>query len=89
MISSNKEAGEGYSDIFVGVEEDETAMILEIKYAEDEEDSDLEEGCKKALKQIQEKDYEDAAAGYDEVIKYGIACRRKRCMIRMENDKKD
>lgn len=89
VISSNKEAGEGYSDIFVGVEKDETAMILEIKYVEDEEDSDLEEGCKKALVQIKEKDYEDAAAGYVEVIKFGIACRRKRCMIRMENDKKD
>lgn len=83
VVCSNKEAGEGYSDIFVGVEKEDVCMILEIKYPDEEEESDLESGCLSALAQMDEKFYEDAAAGYDRVIKYGIACRRKRCMIRM------
>lgn len=83
VVCSNKEAGEGYSDIFVGVEKEDVCMILKIKYPDEEEESDLESGCLSALAQMDEKLYEDAAAGYDRVIKYGIACRRKRCMIRM------
>ena len=48
-ISSNRETGDGYSDIVVETENSTTGIILEIKYAHD---GNLEESCKNALKQI-------------------------------------
>lgn len=34
-VSSNKESGDGYSDILVETNDGETGIILELKYAED------------------------------------------------------
>lgn len=34
-VSSNKESGDGYSDILIETDDGETGMILELKYAED------------------------------------------------------
>lgn len=82
-ISSNKESGDGYSDILVEIDEEEQGIVLEIKYAED---ADLEAGCKAALKQIQEKQYEQEFydAGIERILKYGIACYKKRCRVMLE-----
>lgn len=33
-VSSNKESGDGYSDILIETEDQETGIIIEIKYAE-------------------------------------------------------
>lgn len=79
-ISSNRESGDGYSDILVEIDEEEMGIIIEIKYSED---GNLETGCKEALRQIEQKRYveelTDEGAGH--ILKYGIACHKKRCMV--------
>ena len=80
-ISSNAESGTGYSDILVEAGgEKETGIVIEIKYSDN---GDLETSCAEALKQIEEKEYaakllED---GMETIIKYGIACNRKKCKV--------
>ena len=81
-ISSNAESGEGYSDILVEIEDARIGIIIEVKYAEN---GKLEEGCRKALKQIEDNRYEETLLedGMQTVIKYGIACYKKRCKVVM------
>ena len=83
-ISSNAESGEGYSDILVEIEDARIGIIIEVKYAEN---GKLEEGCCKALKQIEDNRYEEALLedGMKTIIKYGIACYKKRCKVVMGN----
>ncbi len=80
ILHSNAESGDGYSDILAEDEEAGIGIVIEIKYRED---GNLEEGCREALGQIENRDYaarleED---GIDTVIKYGIACNRKKCKV--------
>lgn len=77
-ISSNQESGEGYSDILVEIDRENIGIVIEIKYAEDR---NLERGCEEALEQIEMKRYEEALReeGIDHILKYGIACYKKRC----------
>lgn len=79
-VSSNKESGDGYSDILVETEDGETGIVLELKYAEDGE---LEAACRKALRQIDLKHYEASLQdeGMRRILKYGIACYKKRCRV--------
>lgn len=79
-IYSNKESGDGYSDILVEIDDDEMGIIIEVKYMED---GNLEEGCKKALEQIERKRYEEELEdeGIERILKYGIACYKKRCKV--------
>ena len=37
MVDSNKEAGDGYSDIIIRIDEMEVGIIIEVKYSEDED----------------------------------------------------
>ena len=55
-VSSNKESGDGYSDILVETDDGETGIILELKYAED---GKLDESCREALRQINLRRYEE------------------------------
>ncbi len=79
-ISSNREMGEGYADILAEPDTGDMGIIIEVKYAHD---GDLDAACKEALKQIEytryEKDLEDD--GVDNILKYGIACYKKRCRV--------
>ena len=79
-VSSNKEAGDGYSDILVETDDGETGMILEIKYAED---GRLEAACREALEQIACRRYDEELQdeGIDHILKYGIAFYKKRCRV--------
>lgn len=79
-VFSNKESGEGYSDILAFVDEEETGIVIEIKYAED---GNLEAGCRTALEQIEQRQYEEAFydEGMEHILKYGIACYKKRCRV--------
>lgn len=80
-VSSNREAGEGYADILVEID-DEVPMgiVIEVKYARD---GHLDAACQEALGQIQRRQYGDAF--YDEdiekVLKYGIACYKDKCKV--------
>lgn len=80
VVSSNREAGDGYSDILLAMGDEETGVVIEVKYAEN---GNLEESCKKALQQIETNHYEDALRkeGMEHILKYGIACYKKRCRV--------
>ena len=80
LVKSNAESGEGYSDILIEVPESRTGIVVEIKYAED---AAFDSSCDKAIQQIEEKHYEAALLGdgMENIVKYGIACYRKRCKV--------
>ena len=82
-VTSNKEAGNGYSDIIVEDDEAEFGIIIEVKYAENGE---LESTCRKALRQIENCKYDEELRddGIDKIMKYGIACYKKRCKVLLE-----
>lgn len=84
IVSSNMESGDGFSDILVELEEDEIGIVIEVKYPDG---GDLEEGCRKALAQIERMNYEDRLRqnGLTTVYKYGIACNRKRCRVLLQD----
>lgn len=82
IITSNAESGDGFSDILIELEEKGIGIVIEVKYPDEE---DLESSCKKALAQIEKMHYEEKLRqdGYCMICKYGIACRKKRCMVRL------
>ncbi len=75
-IKSNRETGEGRSDICLYAKRDRYPnLILEFKYTKDEKD-DLEKLAEKALEQIKEKQYDAEMTG--EVCYIGLAhCGKK------------
>lgn len=79
-VSSNRESGDGYSDILAAADDGETGILLELKYADD---GNLDFACQKALEQIEEKRYEEALfdEGMLHILKYGIAFYKKRCRV--------
>lgn len=85
-VSSNRESGDGYSDILVETDDGETGIVLELKYAED---GNLDAACKKALKQIEQKRYgeELEEEGILHILKYGIAFYKKRCRVVFATEK--
>lgn len=77
-VFSNRETGDGYSDIMIETEDSEMGIIIEIKYAGD---GNLLNACEKALKQVEETKYEETLLenGVEKILKYGIACYMKHC----------
>ena len=80
-VQSNKEHGEGRSDIVIYNDVTGQVAVFEAKYSRKLED--LEKDCQKALDQINTKmyakEFEDA---YEEVLCYGIAFYKKRCLVK-------
>ncbi len=85
-ISSNREMGEGYADILAEPDTGDMGIIIEVKYAHD---GDLDEACKEALKQIEYTKYEDDLEddGVEKILKYGIACYKKRCRVMLAENR--
>lgn len=81
-ICSNQEMGEGYADILVVPDTWDMGIIIELKYAHD---GNLDAACSRALEQIAVTGYEDDLAddGVECILKYGIACYKKRCRVMM------
>ena len=79
-VKSNKESGDGYSDIVVRAEKEEIGIIIEVKYAEK---GDFETACQEAIEQIETEGYaiELREDSFDTIYKYGIACFKKRCRV--------
>lgn len=79
-VSSNKESGDGYSDVLVETDDGEVGIVIELKYAED---GNLEAACREALEQIERKRYEEELLddGINHILKYGIAFYKKRCRV--------
>ena len=84
-VRSNEESGEGWSDILVRLENEDTGMIIEIKYAEE---GRYAAACEQALRQIEEKDYTTKLKeeGCSLILKYAVACFRKKCRIVCERE---
>ena len=82
IVKSNAESGIGYSDILIETRRNRVGIVVEIKYAED---GNLEAACRKALQQIEDKKYEARLKedGMRSIIKYGIACYKKECKVKM------
>ena len=83
MVSSNKESGDGYSDILIRIDDVNIGIVIEIKYAQDGKE---EAECKEALRQIIDEHYTEALErdGIHKIMKYGIACNVKRCRVMLE-----
>ena len=84
-VMSNREAGDGFSDIQILIDDAETGIVIEVKYAQN---GDLEAECQKALTQMRALHYEDGMrnAGMQMVFKYGIACWKKTCKVVVESE---
>ena len=82
--TSNKESGDGFSDILIEVNEDDLriGMVLELKYSKTENALDKE--CDDALQQIEDKNYDKELRekGYTKILKYGIAFYHKKCRVK-------
>ena len=82
-ITSNRETGDGYSDIVVETENSQTGIVLEVKYAQD---GNLEAASQKAVEQIEKTNcaQELQDEGIDTILKYGIAFYKKRCKVKLK-----
>lgn len=81
MVDSNKEHGEGRSDVVVYDTVNARVAVFEAKYTRTLDE--LESECDIALEQIDErmyaKEYED---DYDDIMCYGISFFKKRCLVK-------
>ena len=86
VVESNKEHGEGRSDVVVYDPEEGRVAIFEAKYSKTLETMDTD--CQKALDQINEKmyakEYED---DFDHILCYGVSFFKKRCCIKLKDAK--
>ncbi len=79
-VDSNKEHGEGRSDVVVHDPVNGRVAIFEAKYTRDLKQ--LEKSCAAALQQIRDRNYAEAyREDYDRVLCYGIAFFKKRCLV--------
>ena len=85
-VMSNRESGDGFGDILIRIEDEDVGIVIEVKYADDE---NLQGECEKALQQIIDIRYTESLEqeGIHTIIKYGIACYRKKCKVLMRIDK--
>ena len=85
-VESNRETGDGPSDLVLYQQDvAQNAVILEFKVCGKNETAD--EAAKRALKQINDRDYASKARedGYKNIIKYGVAFKGKMCYAIVES----
>ena len=79
-VDSNRERGEGRSDVVVRNSSKGRVALFEAKYAKTLDG--LEVSCEAALQQIEDRQYaKDFADDYDDILCYGIAFYKKRCLV--------
>lgn len=84
LVTSNQEAGDGFSDITIQANDPSTGaaigIVIEVKYTES---GRLDTVCQRALAQIAQKHYTDPFCqnGIQRILGYGIACCRKSCRV--------
>ena len=82
-VDSNKEHGEGRSDVVVLDPEGDRVAIFEAKYSRTQDA--MSKDCAAALEQIEDRQYaKEFEDDYDLVLCYGIAFYKKRCLVRMK-----
>ena len=81
LIKSNRESGDGFSDILIEPEDPDAGIVIEVKYAK--EMKDLDAACEVAMAQIKDKRYDESLRdeGRCDILAYGIAFCRKRCRV--------
>ena len=81
LIKSNRESGDGFSDILIKPENPDLGIVIEVKYAK--EFKGLDAACDAAMAQIKEKKYDETLRdeGRCDILAYGIAFCRKRCRV--------
>lgn len=83
VVESNREHGEGRSDVVVQDYSGDRVAIFEIKYAGAQED--LTKSCEEAIAQIDSRRYGEAfQEDYSEVICYGVSFYKKRCLVQIK-----
>ena len=81
LIKSNRESGDGFSDIIIKPEDPDSGIIIEVKYATSFQG--LDKACEDAMNQINTRRYDAVLReeGRCNIIKYGIAFHKKRCKV--------
>ena len=84
-VDSNRERGEGRSDVVVRNSSKGRVALFEAKYAKTLDG--LEASCEAALRQIEDRQYaKDFADDYDDIQCYGIAFYKKRCLVKKNHE---
>ena len=79
-VESNREHGEGRSDIVIYHPDRPQVVLFEAKYAKTLHG--LEASCAAALQQIEDRQYaKEFEEDYDSILCYGIAFYKKRCLV--------
>ena len=80
-VESNREHGQGRSDIVMYHPDRPQVVLFEAKYAKTL--NGLEASCAAALQQIEDRQYaKEFEEDYDSVLCYGIAFYKKRCLVK-------
>ena len=81
LIKSNRESGDGFSDILIRPEDPDEGIVIKVKYAK--EIKGLAVACEAAMTQIKDKRYYEALRdeGRCNILAYGISFSRKRCKV--------
>ena len=81
LIRSNRESGDGFSDILIKPENPDLGIVIEVKYAK--EFKKLDAACDAAMDQIKQKSYDETLRdeGRCDILAYVIAFCRKRCKV--------
>jgi len=81
LIKSNRESGDGFSDILIKPENPDLGIVIDVKYAK--EFKGLDAACDAAMAQIKQKRYDETIRdeGRCDILAYGIAFCRKRCRV--------
>lgn len=84
MVESNKEHGEGRSDVIVHDQVNARIAIFEAKYAKNVKT--LQDACDMAIQQINDRMYAaEFEDDYDDILCYGIAFFKKRCVVKKKS----
>ena len=79
-VESNREHGEGRSDIVIYHPDRPQVVLFKAKYAKTL--GGLQKSCAEALQQIEDRQYaKEFEEDYDSVLCYGIAFYKKRCLV--------
>lgn len=82
-VASNKEHGEGRSDVVVLDAEGNRVAIFEAKYSHTQ--NAMPKDCAAALEQIEARQYaKEFEDDYDAILRYGIAFYKKRCLVQVK-----
>ena len=85
QVISNRESGAGRPDLILKTPSvSGAAIIIELKAVKSLKD--LQKGCREALRQFQNMDYERELRkeGYEKILKYGISFFKKECLVLAE-----